>query len=130
MIEIEPIGVVENRFKKPTDFEDIRQEVSKIVLKEEFEDGLYKIENNDYLKILYYFDRSDGYKLVGKRRHGEERGVFASRSPHRPVGIGDTTVKLLEKEGRVLKVKGLDAISGTPVLDIKPYAKGFDEPNK
>jgi tRNA-Thr(GGU) m(6)t(6)A37 methyltransferase TsaA len=57
-------------------------------------------------------------------------GVFASRSPYRPNGIGLTLVELLKVEGNVLYVKGLDAINGTPVLDIKPYMKDLEEKEK
>jgi tRNA (Thr-GGU) A37 N-methylase len=53
-------------------------------------------------------------------------GLFATRSPHRPNGIGITTVNLLSVDGLTLEVKGLDAIDGTPVLDIKPYTSKFD----
>jgi tRNA-Thr(GGU) m(6)t(6)A37 methyltransferase TsaA len=54
-------------------------------------------------------------------------GVFASRSPYRPNRIGLTIVELLKVEENVLYVKGLDAINGTPVLDIKPYIKKIEE---
>ena len=53
-------------------------------------------------------------------------GRFATRSPTRPNPIGKTTVKLLERRGNILKVTGLDAIDGTPVIDIKPYIPGYD----
>jgi tRNA-Thr(GGU) m(6)t(6)A37 methyltransferase TsaA len=54
-------------------------------------------------------------------------GIFASRSPYRPNKIGLTVVELLKVDGNVLHVKGLDAINGTPVLDIKPYIKEIEE---
>ena len=53
-------------------------------------------------------------------------GVFATRSPDRPNPIGKTTVKIVERRGNVLRVQGLDAIDGSPVLDIKPYLPGYD----
>jgi L-fuculose-phosphate aldolase len=55
------------------------------------------------------------------------RGVFATRSPHRPNPISLHTVTLLEVRGNVLKVKGMDAIDGTPVLDIKPHLPELDD---
>ena len=121
------IGKVKNSFKEPAPLDKIRKEESKIVIKDDYIEGLYKIENYDYLQIIFYFDRSDSYKLVAPRHSGEKRGVFASRSPHRPSGIGVTTVKLLERKDNVLVVKGLDAIDGTPVLDIKPYSADLVE---
>jgi tRNA-Thr(GGU) m(6)t(6)A37 methyltransferase TsaA len=60
--------------------------------------------------------------MMQKRRYdGKVAGVFASRSPKRPNGIGVTVVDLLKVDDNILHVKGLDAINGTPVLDIKPY---------
>jgi tRNA-Thr(GGU) m(6)t(6)A37 methyltransferase TsaA len=53
-------------------------------------------------------------------------GVFATRSPSRPNPIGKATVRLLSRRGNILKVRGLDAIDGSPVLDIKPYIPGYD----
>ena len=80
------------------------------------------------LYIFFYFSKSKGYELIHRRRYdGKISGVFASRSPHRPNGIGLTIVELLKVEGNVLHVKGLDAINGTPVLDIKPYIEKIEE---
>jgi len=56
----------------------------------------------------------------------KERGVFATRSPHRPNAIGVLTVELLSREGVKLHVRGVDVVDGTPVLDIKPYLRHFD----
>jgi tRNA-Thr(GGU) m(6)t(6)A37 methyltransferase TsaA len=58
----------------------------------------------------------------------ELMGVFSTRSPHRPNPIGKSTVRLLERRGNILKVQGLDAIDGSPVIDIKPYIPGYDSP--
>lgn len=127
-IEFTPIGYVENDYLEPEHNEDIYQKVSKIILKKEFADGLYRIEELEKLYILFYFSKSKGYKLIHRRHYdGEISGVFASRSPYRPNGIGLTIVELLKVEGNVLYVKGLDAINGTPVLDIKPYIKKTEE---
>lgn len=127
-IEFTPIGYVENDYLEPEYKEEVYQKVSKIVLREDLVDGLYRIEELEKLYILFYFSKSEGYKLIHRRRYdGEMSGVFASRSPFRPNGIGLTIVELLKVEGNVLHVKGLDAINGTPVLDIKPYIKELEE---
>jgi tRNA-Thr(GGU) m(6)t(6)A37 methyltransferase TsaA len=127
-IEFTPIGYVENDYLEPEYKEEVYQKVSKIVLREDLVDGLYRVEELEKLYILFYFSRSEGYKLIHRRRYdGEMSGVFASRSPYRPNGIGLTIVELLKVEGNVLHVKGLDAINGTPVLDIKPYFKELEE---
>lgn len=88
----------------------------------EFEAGLADIEGFSHLFVLWMFDRSEGFELVGcppidKRPHG----VFATRSPRRPNPIGLTVAELLSREGRVLHVRGVDMLDGTPILDIKPY---------
>ncbi len=127
---LEPIGVVKSNFTDPTDWEEMRKYISEIVVKPEFKDGLYKIERNEHLQIIFQFHLSEGYKLKAPRRRGKVRGVFASRSPKRPNPIGLTTVELIEKEGRILTVKGLDALDGSPVLDIKPHSPLLDEPQK
>ena len=53
-------------------------------------------------------------------------GLFATRSPNRPNPVGKATVRLLQRQGNILRVKGLDATDGTPVIDIKPYIPGYD----
>jgi len=129
-VEFKRIATVKNKFKKSTDFKRIREAESIILVKKEYQDGLYKIENNNYLKVIFNFHLSNTYNLKGKRRHGKERGVFASRSPNRPNSIGVTCVKLIERQGRKLLVTGLDALDQTPVLDIKPYSELMDSCKK
>ncbi|MTI61619.1 MAG: tRNA (N6-threonylcarbamoyladenosine(37)-N6)-methyltransferase TrmO [Firmicutes bacterium] len=127
MCKLQVIGEVRSKFKETADPDEMRKHDSGIIIKPEFVEGLYKIEDNDYLQVIFYFHLSEGYQLVGPRRFGKVRGVFASRSPKRPSPIGVTTVKLLGRKGNVLKVSGLDAVNGTPVVDIKPYAAVVDE---
>ncbi|MCQ1536263.1 tRNA (N6-threonylcarbamoyladenosine(37)-N6)-methyltransferase TrmO [Methanosarcina sp. KYL-1] len=127
-IEFVPIGYVENDYTEPAYDEKVYQKVSKIVLREELTAGLYRIEDFEKLYIIFNFSKSKGYELVQRRRYdGKVSGVFACRSPHRPNGIGLTLVELFKVEDNVLHVKGLDAINGTPVLDIKPYIKEIEE---
>ncbi|KXS37482.1 MULTISPECIES: tRNA (N6-threonylcarbamoyladenosine(37)-N6)-methyltransferase TrmO [unclassified Candidatus Frackibacter] len=128
MNQIKSIGRVQSKFKEAASPEEMRKEESTIIIDSKYEDGLYKIEDNDYLQVIFSFHLSEGYELIAPRRHGKERGVFACRSPRRPSSIGVTTVELLERDGRKLRVKGLDAIDGTPVIDIKPYANVMDTP--
>lgn len=126
-IEMFPIGYVENDYLEPVYDENVYRKVSKLILKEEFVEGLQRIEDFEKLQIFFYFSKSEDYELVQRRRiDGELSGVFACRTPRRPNGIGLTLVDLLKIEGNVLHVKGLDAINGTPVIDIKPYIKRFD----
>jgi len=122
-LNINFIGVVKNEFEEaePNQADSIMRSVSTIELKQEYADGLYKIENYRELNILWYFDRSEGYELCTTTRSGDYRGVFACCSPRRPSAIGLTRVTLLERKGNILRVTGLDALNNTPVLDIKPY---------
>ena len=72
--------------------------------------------------MIWEFDRADGYGLVGTPPTDDRpHGVFATRSPRRPNPIGLTVVELLSREGRMLRVRGIDMLDGTPILDIKPY---------
>ena len=88
----------------------------------EFEAGLTDIEGFSHLFVLWAFDRSEGFSLVGTPpSDNRPHGVFATRSPRRPNPIGLTVVELLGREGPVLRVRGVDMLDGTPVLDIKPY---------
>jgi len=124
------IGIVESPVKEPLGpdaFDGVR---SVIRIYPEYEEGLYRIEEQKYIEVLFYFHHSKGYKLVTKTWSGEIRGVFASRSPHRPTMIGATMVYLEKREGNRLFVRGLDAIDGTPVLDIKPADRYFSDEGK
>ncbi|MFW5788064.1 MAG: tRNA (N6-threonylcarbamoyladenosine(37)-N6)-methyltransferase TrmO, partial [Halanaerobiales bacterium] len=113
----------------PAPPDEMRQYESTIEIKPEYEEGLYKIEESDFIVVIFNFHLSESYNLKSERRFGEIKGVFASRSPHRPSPLGVTTVKLLAREKGQLRVKGLDAVDGTPVVDIKPYAEVMDSPN-
>lgn len=127
-IKMLPIGHVENDYIELEYNEEIYQKISKIVLRKELAKGLCRIEDFQKLYVLFYFSRSEGFNLIQRRRYDNEMaGVFASRSPYRPNKIGLTLVELLKVEENILYVKGLDAINGTPVLDIKPYIKESEE---
>ena len=88
----------------------------------EFEDGLTDVEGFSHLFVIWAFDRSEGYELIGSPPFDERpHGVFATRSPRRPNPIALTVVELLRRDGRLLDVRGVDMLDGTPILDIKPY---------
>lgn len=107
----------------------VEGDVSEIEVFPEFSEGLYRIELLKELDILFIFDRSEGYDLKVHPRGDPDiplAGLFGTRSPRRPSPIGLTRVKLLEKKGSTLRVRGLDALTGTPVADIKGVmGKGF-----
>ncbi|TXT57238.1 MAG: Formylmethanofuran dehydrogenase subunit E region [Promethearchaeota archaeon] len=130
MIEVREIGRVKSKFKERKDPFEMKKHKSSLIIDKEYEEGLYRIEERDYIQVLFNFHLSQDYKLKGPTYNGEVRGVFASRSPHRPSSIGLTTVKLLERRDNELIVKGLDAIDGTPILDIKPFSLSMDDKEK
>ena len=124
--DINELGFVMSDFSFPTDQFVMKKHVSWIIIHEEFTDALEKIEENDYLQIIYKFHLIKDYVIKDASYNGIERGIFASRCSRRPNGIGLSTVKLIEKKGTVLKVIGLDALNGSPILDIKPYCGKAD----
>jgi tRNA-Thr(GGU) m(6)t(6)A37 methyltransferase TsaA len=94
----------------------------------EYEEGLRDIEGFSHLFVFWVFDRSNGYDLLSMPPTDDrQHGVFATRSPRRPNPIGLTVVQLLSRESRELRVKGIDMLEGTPILDIKPYLSGVPE---
>jgi tRNA-Thr(GGU) m(6)t(6)A37 methyltransferase TsaA len=87
-----------------------------------YEDALADVGGFDRIWLLFWFDRAEGWRpKVLPPRSEEKRGVFATRSPHRPNPIGMTAVRLVRVDGLVLHVSDLDLVDGTPILDIKPY---------
>jgi tRNA-Thr(GGU) m(6)t(6)A37 methyltransferase TsaA len=93
----------------------------------EFEEGLRDVEGFSHIYLLYYFHRAGSPKLTVKPYLQDiERGIFATRSPRRPNGIGLSVVELVRREGNVLYLDGVDILDGTPLLDIKPYTAKFD----
>lgn len=122
-VAFRPIGYVENDFDEPAASDQIRAAESQIILAPALVEGLQGLEVSQQIVVIFHFHRSDGYALRQHPRGDESRpvrGVFALRSPRRPNPIGVTVVDLLAVEGNVLRVRGLDAINGTPVLDLKP----------
>jgi tRNA-Thr(GGU) m(6)t(6)A37 methyltransferase TsaA len=125
-----PIGFVRSPYRDASEIPkgpgaEHRAE-GRLELRPELEDGLQDIEGFSHLFVLWVFDRSSGYELVSKVPLDQEtpHGVFASRSPRRPNAIGLSVVELLGREGPLLRVRGVDMLDGTPILDVKPYLSG------
>ncbi len=121
-VAFRPIGYVENGFDDPTVPDQIRAAESRIVLDPALVEGLQGLEAGQSIMVIFYFHRAQAYALRQHPRGDVSRpvqGVFALRSPRRPNPIGVTVVDLLAVNGNVLRVRGLDAINGTPVLDLK-----------
>ena len=125
---VEPIGYVENTCNDLLEPGLIRALESRIILKPEWTEGLWKLEEHKQILIVFYFHRLAGEstELIQHMRgkpDQPQKGIFALRSPRRPNSIGVTEVDLLKIEGNILTVTGLDAVNGTPVLDIKPVRR-------
>ncbi|MGD9143626.1 MAG: tRNA (N6-threonylcarbamoyladenosine(37)-N6)-methyltransferase TrmO [Dehalococcoidia bacterium] len=128
-ISLKPIGIVRNHIKGPTR-EESSEVISEIIIDESLNEALDDLEQFSHIIVLYWIHRSRRPAPLKVHPRGDpdraERGVFSTRSPSRPNPIGKATVKLLERKGNILEVRGLDAIDGSPVLDIKPYIPGYD----
>ena len=119
---IYPIGKVRNSLRRAkTGFgTQGKESVSCIELLDSQKPFLYKIEDEKYITVVYYLHESDKVWSVFKRGwDGKKVGVFASRTPYRLSKIGIQDVRLVKVEGARLYVEGLDAVDGSPVLDIK-----------
>jgi tRNA-Thr(GGU) m(6)t(6)A37 methyltransferase TsaA len=92
-------------------------------------DGLKDLEGFSHIILLYSFHRASGYDLeVVPFLDTKPHGVFATRAPKRPNPIGLSVVRLVQAEGRMLRVENIDVLDQTPLLDIKPYVPQFDAP--
>jgi tRNA (adenine37-N6)-methyltransferase len=121
-----PIGFVSSPYKDTSEIPKglgVKHEADGVLnILPEFEAGLTDIEGFSHLFVLWEFDRSAGFELLGTPPFDNRpHGVFATRSPRRPNPIGLTTVALVRRQGIELHVRGVDMLDGTPILDIKPY---------
>ena len=126
MFSMQPIGYVRSPYKVAQDIPKglgAKHEAEGLLdVRPEFEVGLTDIEGFSHLFVIWAFDRSEGFNLLGTPPSDDRpHGVFATRSPRRPNPIGLTVVELMSREGAALRVRGIDMLDGTPILDIKPY---------
>lgn len=133
-ISLTPIGCVQ-RAEEDTALKgpELRERPARIALDPAFTDALLGLESGDDILVLCYFHEADRDVLQVHPRGNSDRslrGVFATRSPARPNPIAVTSARIQRIDASVLLVIGLDALDGTPVLDIKSYAEAFDTPYK
>ena len=128
---LKAIGIVRNEVKQPVR-EDWEKVVSDIVVDSSLTEALDGLEEFSHIIVLYWMHEvtTGGQPPAKVRPMGKQElplvGLFATRSPNRPNPIGKAMVRLLKRNGNILKVERLDAIDGTPVIDIKPYIPGYD----
>lgn len=129
LITLEPIGVIRTPFLRKYDAPrqpgvGAESDVSVVELfpHKNFEQALEDLAGCERIWLVSWFDRAIGWKPKALPPRGRtKRGVFATRSPHRPNPIGLTCAELVDVQGLLLTVRGTDLLDGTPVLDIKPY---------
>jgi len=129
---MKPIGTVHSPYRDTAQVPKgpgARHEAEGVLeLNPTLEAGLTDIEGFSHLYVVWVFDRSTGFDLVGTPpTDNHPHGVFATRSPRRPNPIGLTVVRLLRREGHRVFVRGVDMLDGTPILDIKPVLSGISE---
>lgn len=134
-IHLTPVAVVHTTTQDAPDDQQWNQEISEIHVDEALQDGLQGLDSWSHIIVIFSMHDADYNPQAHLVAHPRGRddlpltGVFAHRSRQRPNKIGVTAVRVLKIEGNVITVKGLDAIDGTPVLDIKPYAPVYDGVN-
>ena len=132
-ITIKPIGIVISEVSEPQrgmgKWNDV---ISEIVIDEDMNEYLDGLEEFSHILVIFWMHKSPVKGSPPRKVHPRGRadlplvGLFATRSPRRPNPLGETTVPLLKRQANVLTVEGLDAVDGTPVIDIKPYLPKYD----
>lgn len=128
-ITFKPLGKAKNTVRTPTlpGWKDV---TTGIIINKKYAKGLDGIEEYSHVIVVYWMNQEKECHL---KHHPQGRGdvpfvgIFACRCPQRPNRIAFSTVKLLSRKGNVLKVRGLDILDGTPIIDIKPYTPQYDE---
>ena len=131
-IVMQPIGYVKNEVTQRKDT-SWGEDTSTVVLNDEFKTGLTGLEDFTHAIIIFHLDKAKYEKEKHLQRRPQNRddmplvGIFSQRGKDRPNRMGMTAVEIVSVEEDTLVVKGLDAIDGTPILDIKPYYPVYDK---
>jgi len=129
---MQPVGYVQNQIHDKKD-DAWGGDLSTIILENEYHTGLKGLEGFSHAMVIFYLDQAKYERETHLQRRPRDRddmpmvGIFSQRTKDRPNNIGVTTVQIVSVDDKSLTVKGLDAIDGTPVLDIKPYYPVFDK---
>ena len=125
-MKVKPIGIIHSPFKNKKEAPILSfksKAICTVEVYKKYQKGLKDIEGFSHVVLIFCFHKSKGYKLLIKPfLDSEPRGLFATRYPGRPNQIGITVAKLVSRKNNILKVKGIDIIDKTPLIDIKPYA--------
>ncbi len=130
-IVLKTIGIIKSPYKTISDAPRqgrLVQTIGTIEIFPEFNEGLKDIEKRSHVILIYWLHQANRNTLVTPTPDSNiPMGVFSIRSPSRPNPLGICTTELIERKGNMLIVKGIDAIDGTPLVDIKPYIPKLDE---
>ena len=130
-LRIKPIGYVQSPILEETD-KEWGKVISEIIIEEQYTKGLIGLKEFSHIIVVFFMHKAIFNSNQHLVRRPQERpdmpliGIFAQRAKHRPNPIGVSSVELLGANNNEIQVKGLDAIDGTPVLDIKPYFPVMD----
>lgn len=126
MFSLHPIGYVRSPYgdlrEIPRGLGAKHEAEGSLEILPEYEDGLQDIEGFSHLIVIWAFDRTEGFELLlTPPSDNRPHGVFSTRAPRRPNPIAITVVELISRDGSALRVRGVDMLDGTAILDIKPY---------
>ena len=130
-VSLRPIAVVRNNVSEPM-MEGWEQVRSDLIFRDELMEALDGIEAYSHVIVVFFChkvpdeERADGHIHLRGDSNLPEQGVLATRSQRRPTALGVAVVPLLRRRRNILRVTGLDAIDGTPVVDVKPYLPYYD----
>ena len=131
--EIESIATVESPFLNLVDMpvqpKGAKDTCATLVFKKEYQEGLRDLDGFSHLYLIYYFHKVKSPKLSVvpfNDKSNTPRGVFSTRTPMHPNGLGLSVVELVKVEENRVTIRGVDVLDGTPIIDIKPYIENFD----
>jgi tRNA-Thr(GGU) m(6)t(6)A37 methyltransferase TsaA len=132
--EIESIATIESPFfnlvNMPIQPKGAKEHYATLVFKPEYEEGLKDLDGFSHVYLIYYFHKVKEPKLSVvpfNDKTNTPRGVFSTRTPMHPNGLGLSVVELVKVEGNRVTIRGVDILNGTPLIDIKPYIENFDK---
>jgi tRNA-Thr(GGU) m(6)t(6)A37 methyltransferase TsaA len=128
-ILLKPIGVIHSPFNEKTGVpvQPFHSgETGWVEVNKEYEKGLRDLEEFSHIFLLYYYSTEGACLELEPPLDSRIHGVFATRDPRRPNPLGLSVVRLLERKGNILKIRDVDVLDGSPLLDVKPYVPGFD----
>jgi tRNA (adenine37-N6)-methyltransferase len=126
-IQFDPIGVVHTDVESVPRHWTVSDLEGTLEIDPRYEVGLRDINPGKRIIVLFHFHKGEPFALENLIQqppvHREDRGVFSTCSPVRPAPIGLSVVEVLSRQGSSLRVKGIDMLDGTPILDIKPHTE-------